>query len=499
MVQLFLSIVTDEFRIYREELRKMLKRPNVDVHVQEDFIPTGTETLDKLDTYIRHCDVVVHLIGHMTGSWARPSTLQTLRERHRDLATRLPLLKPSLETDDPPLSYTQWEAYLAIYHHKMLIIALPEPNAPRDVAHRIESEQVASQQAHIARLHTMGRYPEIKFNSVDQLAAKLLLSSILELLPQTPKPIAPRDPLIHIFHGHTARIGGVTSVAIAPDGRTALSGSNDNTLKLWDLARRCELATLQGHTKAVATVAIAPDCRTALSGAWDTKVRMWDLSSRREIHTFSGHPGWFLACVNSVAITPDGHTALSAGADMTLKFWDLLKREQIRILRGHTKAVNSVAISPDGHTALSGGSDGMIKLWELASGREIYSWTGHKGIGGVSSLAIAPEGDVALSAGGDNMLKLWNISIGQKIREWEGHTGPRGINSVAMTPHGRTALSGGGDGMLKLWDLSTGQEMRAPLTAHVGFSGVNSVAVAPDGRTALSAGADNTLKLWELT
>ena len=58
----------------------------------------------------------------------------------------------------------------------------------------------------------------------------------------------------------------MTSVAIAPDGRTALSGSYDKTLKLWDLATGKELRIFTGHSERVTSVAIAPDGRTALSG-----------------------------------------------------------------------------------------------------------------------------------------------------------------------------------------------------------------------------------------
>ena len=62
-VQLFLSTVSNEFRYYREAVRTLLQRPNVTVHIQEDFIATGTETLDKLDYYIRDCAAVLHLAG----------------------------------------------------------------------------------------------------------------------------------------------------------------------------------------------------------------------------------------------------------------------------------------------------------------------------------------------------------------------------------------------------------------------------------------------------
>jgi hypothetical protein len=183
-IELFLSTVSDEFRSYRDALRTALKRPNVDIHVQEDFIPTGTETLDKLDSYIARCDAVIHLAGDMTGAWANMATLQALRARYSDLTQRLPPLKDSLDSGHPPLSYTQWEAYLAVYHQKPLVIAVPAPGTPRDARFRIEADQQASQRAHLERLRALGHYAEIKFKNSDQLALQILRSSIFDLLVQ---------------------------------------------------------------------------------------------------------------------------------------------------------------------------------------------------------------------------------------------------------------------------------------------------------------------------
>jgi hypothetical protein len=94
----------------------------------------------------------------------------------------LPPLKPSLDLGDPPLSYTQWEAYLAVYHRKPLVIAVPAPGAPRDPNYRVEAEQRASQQAHLERLRALGRDADITFGSAEQLAIQVLRSSILDLL-----------------------------------------------------------------------------------------------------------------------------------------------------------------------------------------------------------------------------------------------------------------------------------------------------------------------------
>jgi tetratricopeptide (TPR) repeat protein len=181
-IQLFISCVSNEFRGYRDELRRLLTRPNVVVHVQEDFIATGTKTLDKLDDYISGCDAVIHLVGDMTGAWAtRPST-KTLCARYGDLVNRLAPLKPSIEKGDPPLSYTQWEAYLAIYHDKPLVIAVPEPGTPRDPKYRNRGAQRTSQRRHLERLRRLGHYVEITFGNGDQLAAGLFRSKILDLL-----------------------------------------------------------------------------------------------------------------------------------------------------------------------------------------------------------------------------------------------------------------------------------------------------------------------------
>jgi len=93
-VQIFLSTVTAEFRSYRDRLRRDLTRPNVSVAVQEDFIVTGTETLDMLDDYIRQCDAIIHLVGDMTGAPAQAPSLAAIRQRYPDLGERLPRWLP---------------------------------------------------------------------------------------------------------------------------------------------------------------------------------------------------------------------------------------------------------------------------------------------------------------------------------------------------------------------------------------------------------------------
>ena len=103
-----------------------------------------------------------------------------------------------------------------------------------------------------------------------------------------------------------------------PRGHTALSGSNDFEMKLWDLDSGRELRSFTGHQDQINTVAISPDGRTALSGSNDKTLMLWDIASGRKLRSFTGHTNY----VTSVAISPDGRMALSAG-DTTLRLWDV--------------------------------------------------------------------------------------------------------------------------------------------------------------------------------
>src|SRR5262249_3796161 len=132
--------------------------------------------------YIKHCRAVIHLVGNATGAFAGEPTLNELKARYPDPVVRLPALKQAIETGTPLLSYTQWEAYLAAYHGKPLLIAVPESAARDDMA--ADADQQAAQRAHLQRLEALGHYAEIKFANADRLAIAVLKSPVLRQLVQ---------------------------------------------------------------------------------------------------------------------------------------------------------------------------------------------------------------------------------------------------------------------------------------------------------------------------
>ena len=278
-----------------------------------------------------------------------------------------------------------------------------------------------------------------------------------------------------------------TSVAISPDGRSALSGSRDGTVRLWDLVTGDETRCLRGHTDQVLSVSFSPDGHSALSGSRDGTVRLWDLAAGTETRCLQGHTGW----VTSVAFSPDRCSALSGDGDGTVRLWDLAAAAETHCLQGHTGWVTSVAFSPDGQSALSGSIDNTMRLWVLAAGTETRCFNSHTAP--VTSVAFSPDSQSGLSGNADGTMRLWDLATGSETHCLKGHPAP--VTSVAFSPDGRAALSGSDDGSVRLWDLTSGAE-KSCLNSHT--DSVNSVAFSPNGRTALSGSNDGTARLWDL-
>ncbi|MFD9195643.1 XRE family transcriptional regulator [Streptomyces phaeochromogenes] len=305
--------------------------------------------------------------------------------------------------------------------------------------------------------------------------------------------------------GHT---NNVNAVAYRADSRTLVTGSNDNTARLWnttDPHHPRPSATLTGHTEKVSHAAFSSDGRTLATASWDDTARLWDTTDPRNPHrtaVLRGHTG----DVNAVAFSPDSNTLATASTDGTVRLWDVTDPRRPRTTatlhadKGTSAALVSVAFSPDGRTLAAAGFDRTVHLWTLdasGSARRSATLTGHTAA--VSWVVFSPDGKTLASASWDRTVRLWNLtSPGRPARSatLTGHTD--GLRSVAISPDGRTLASASLDHTVGVWDISDTRRPRrlAVLTGHTDAAVF--VAFSPDGRTLASAGDDQTARLWDL-
>jgi tetratricopeptide (TPR) repeat protein len=225
-VKLFLSCVSDEFGDDRDKLRRALTRPNVEIKIQEDFQNLGGDTLAMLEAYIESCDVVVHFAGEMAGSAPASSSVDDLLRRRPALAARLTEKGMDREALGC-LTYTQWEAWLAIGFNKdgvrkNLVIVTPAFGVKRGAKFAPDDESRASQEDHLARLKAIDFYPAKPFASADNLVARVFGSVVLDALKKAGSVTKPRNlpfaSLGGLFAGRDEDLAGLHTALLGAKG-----------------------------------------------------------------------------------------------------------------------------------------------------------------------------------------------------------------------------------------------------------------------------------------
>ena len=132
--------------------------------------------------------------------------------------------------------------------------------------------------------------------------------------------------------------GGISSLACSPDGRHIVSGSWDNTIKIWDAFTGKEIRTLTGHNDRVSAVAYSPDGQYIVSGSIDRNLKIWNAIEGKEIRSFSHDD-----IVLSVAWSPDGKYISSSRNPS--RIYDSNTGKIIHTVSGNNV---TVTFSPDG-------------------------------------------------------------------------------------------------------------------------------------------------------
>lgn len=324
-------------------------------------------------------------------------------------------------------------------------------------------------------------------------------------LSQTSQPLCQPNretsAVLATLKGHTRQ---VWTMALSSEGSRLASGSNDQTMRLWDIASRQLLHTIRGHTNQILAVAVSSNHTAVLNnrgththsthllaGSSDQTLRLWSLKTGTLSLTLKGHKNWVL----SVAAHPTSCLVASGSADCDIRLWNLHTGKLAQIFSGHGSWVWSVAFSPDGNILASGSFDQTIRLWNVPAGLLLRTLEVENAL--VWTVTFSPDGQLLASGDSSHQIQVWDVATGRLIQTLAGHTGP--VWSVAFSPDGRFLASGSSDCTVKLWQLSPLPQASPLCHTFCGHqSWVRTVAFSPDGQLLASGSYDKTIRLWDI-
>jgi WD40 repeat protein len=301
--------------------------------------------------------------------------------------------------------------------------------------------------------------------------------------------------LLWSSEAHRNRVSACAVGAMKSGTPVAITGGGDGEICIWNLTEGVLLNRLSAHSARITAISIGQYEGETLfaSASEDRTVRLWNLSTGQLWASLDAHSRAVTGCAL------DGGDLLSTSLDGTLRqtpIRELLQtNETAQTSERHGAPVSACAFTPDGKRVLTASLDRELRVWETGSGRVVRRFAGHTG--NVNDCAVRADGKTVLSASSDGAVRHWDLSTGKTLRILMGHGGP--VTACAFNPQPEvshwSAVSGGADRTLRLWDLESGKTF---ITLKGHGDTISSCAVNSDGSLIASTGRDRTLRVWSV-
>ncbi|PKY22666.1 WD40 repeat-like protein [Rhizophagus irregularis] len=286
----------------------------------------------------------------------------------------------------------------------------------------------------------------------------------------------------------TGHHGNVKCVEfIGEEGREIVSGSSDNTLRIWDTENSKEMGILEGHESRIWDVSSNKIGTMVSSASGDGSIKLWDTSKHVCVTSFTEHS----SDVYSVRFHPGDNHIVTGGYDKIIRLYDVSAGRLVKTFTGHQLSVSKTIFNPLGNLIVSGSKDNTIKFWDIVSGLCIRTISSH--LGEVTSVEMNSSGTLLLSSSKDNSNRLWDVRMTRPIRRLKGHQNTSKNFIRACFVNNSLIAGGSEDGIVYIWDQDTGEVLQK-LRGHTGM--VYSAVWNQKQNLFVSCSDDKTLKTW---
>jgi WD40 repeat protein len=271
------------------------------------------------------------------------------------------------------------------------------------------------------------------------------------------------------WRGHAS---AVSSADLSADGRVAISGDEDGSVRVWDTGTGTCLHALTGHRDLVYSVALSADGQRILSASRG-EVRLWRTATGECLLVL---PAYGLLDMVPARFVPGEDRAVTGGGDGLIHVWDLADGSPVRVLRGHEGPVNDVRVSSG--LVVSAGADTTVRVWDAGSGDCVRVLAGHQTE--VMSVSLSADGTTAVSLAGRD-IRVWDAASGRCLRR---HTETEArITTIRFLAGARFVICAGtgradSPHAVRVRDTVTGDPV---LTIETTGAGATALAVSPCG------------------
>ncbi|ETO06885.1 G-protein beta WD-40 repeats containing protein [Reticulomyxa filosa] len=287
--------------------------------------------------------------------------------------------------------------------------------------------------------------------------------------------------LINTFTGHTDCVNSIDFLTF-DDGQFICSGSDDKTVRVWNVDNNKQIQSFNGHSGIVYCVKFSPyhyhnhRQNIICSSSFDETIRFWNFKHNKQLQIFNGHTND--VCGIEFSQFNGGRYLCSGSNDKTIRLWDVKTSKSLHVFNGHEDGVWCVDISPlqsnndnnksnvigviggNGYSICSGSFDRTIRIWDIETTKQLNLFKGCEY--SVRSVKYGSNEllNTILSGSADNSVRLWDIRSGKQIQLFNGHTDT--VLSVEYSPfviknsigdNSNVICSGSEDNTIRFWDV----------------------------------------------